>query len=230
MKRLIITEEEKQRILEMHETATKKNYLSEQATQTTKDITVPQKVRATVKGKFNWDNMLKLWRTQSQGYTPGDDYMWFSKHPADGGLGYAADSSVLFLYTFNQNGNLSENYFFQHYLSGNGQVWQLGRETDIFGAGYKSTSEGVLAQVFYWNFENKYGSTKNPQTLNKELYNQFITNYVKLHPSSAVASAFTKEPRINDKDGVHQEQLTAIKQSPVYKSLANVTPTTNTPK
>jgi len=33
MKRLIITEEEKQRILEMHESATKKNYLSEQPVQ-----------------------------------------------------------------------------------------------------------------------------------------------------------------------------------------------------
>ena len=33
MKRLIITEEEKQRILEMHQSATKRNYLSEQTAQ-----------------------------------------------------------------------------------------------------------------------------------------------------------------------------------------------------
>jgi hypothetical protein len=42
MKRLIITEEEKQRILEMHESATKRNYLSEQSTQPAATATAPK--------------------------------------------------------------------------------------------------------------------------------------------------------------------------------------------
>ena len=89
MKRLIITEEEKQRILQMHESAIKKNYLSEQNAQPAQTSKIlpgaeTDTTYAITKGRFTNDTgadfgtIINLYRTgKPQGSIPGKDRTYY---------------------------------------------------------------------------------------------------------------------------------------------------------
>jgi hypothetical protein len=91
MKRLFeISSEEKQRILEMHESATKRNYLSEQIAVVQdsppwKAVYPPKNILNTItpSGAIDFNNIIPKMKTNSQGIS--GDYYWFYTTDEKGG-------------------------------------------------------------------------------------------------------------------------------------------------
>ena len=189
-----------------------KRVISEETTEPDKPI--PSTTKKFVKGTFNWDNMLKLWRTNNQGYTPGDDFMWFSYHPGVPSF----ETDVLSLYTFGKNANFSQKYSIRYDITTSGEYWWP--EKHDYDNWYQSNT-GVLYDLTVGVFSNKFGEAGVP--INKELYIQFLSSYITKYPESPTAKAFTQPPIRSAY--VDQEKVEQIQNSPIYQKFKKIAPT-----
>ena len=208
-----ISQEERKRILEMHENATKRNYLSEQTAPS--NLTVPKTVTSKIPPKFNWANMSNLWPRQSQGYTPGDDYFWLAKKAEGSG------NSELLLCTFLPSGSISPKYRVS--FVGN-STWETdGALQANFTEDSKIDPSLILTSLFVYN---PVATQWNGSEIQPEIYSQFLIDYLRKNPNSQIARALTVPPRVVGND-VTAENVKTIINSPLYKQLAKpATPAT----
>jgi hypothetical protein len=217
-----ISQDERNRILEMHKSATRKNYLSEQTPAPAPAPTpeappaIPKDVKSKVPGKFNWNNMLSLWMTASQGYTTGDDYMWFAIKRGTGGGG---ETSELYLHTLTPGGFLGPKY--KIVLKTN---WEFWGDPGISDFGDRIFPQGsILDRLFITNIN--WDSYPGGQTIDLESYSAFLTNYIRTHMDSKIAKALTVPPRATKENNLTAQSVSTIINSPLYKQLASlVTP------
>ncbi len=219
MKKLFeISSEEKQRILEMHETATKKNYLSEQSNRNTIPVP-PSDIQTKIGGGFDFRDVLSKWMTQSQG-TSGT-YYWFSTHdtPEKSAM---ATLSVISLFSFSPTGTL-ERRFDLKWGGPNDRKWYLtpaqGRGTYPPGWSPTATLESVILQVP--NTDYSVFSSDGPIKLDQDTYRIFVTNYVRLKPESTIAKAFKSPVVVDTRNEVNKSEVDAILKSQLYNSLKN---------
>jgi hypothetical protein len=216
MKRLLdISSEERNRILEMHQSATKRNYLGEDTAQ--QKVPLPGQDIITQVGKsFNFTDVLSKWKTQNQGFS--GNYYWVSKHNDDAsGAMYSA--SVLSLYAFQPYGTLYQ--FFSLNYSNQTKKWTI-QKYDLGNPSPQNLAADVLKSVVIFNPTELYGVRRIP--IDKVLYEQFVKSYV-TNPSnvnSSISKAF-KAPLVPTKDTT-LAQVETIKKSGLYTSLN--TPTT----
>ena len=187
-----------------------KRVISEETTEPDKPI--PSSTKNFIKGTFNWANMLKSWRTNNQGYTPGDDFMWFAYHPGPNSF----ETDVLTLCTFGSNGTFNEEYSIRYAIT-SGEHWVPNKND--YGGVYNNT--GILYDLTVGVFDSKFGVARVP--INKELYIQFLSSYITKYPNSKTAKAFTQPPTPSayfDKETVEQ-----IQKSPIYQKFKKIAPT-----
>ena len=222
MKRLFeISSEEKQRILEMHENATKRNYLSEQNAQ--QKVSLPGQDILTQIGKsFNFTDVLAKWRTQNQGIS--GNYYWFSKHDTETS-GALRSASVLSLYALQPYGTLYP--FFSLSYDSRDKKWGI-QKFSLGNPSPQNLAPDVLKEVIINN------PTKNDYQplsiqIDKVLYEQFVKSYVTNNPDSSISRSFKtpKEKLVPTKD-TNQAQVDTIKKSPLYLAL-NISSTPTSP-
>jgi hypothetical protein len=220
MKKLFeISSEEKQRILEMHESATQKNYLSEQSTQ---KIQPPKpEILKPIGSNFNINDILSKWNTQTQGIS--GDYYWVASVS-----GEAYGASYVELRSLMWYGGLRQ-FFTLKYIPQTKQ-WEL-IKLDVSTNPAQIGWNEILKQLVINNPKDDYvmgGSSQTKYKLNNALYNEYVASYVNRHPDSNPAKAFKvpKEKIVADRN-VTAAQIEEIKKSPLYVRLnASSTPTT----
>jgi hypothetical protein len=222
MKRLFeISLEEKQRILEMHESATKKNYLSEQTAQ--QKVPVPGQDILTQIGKsFNITDVLSKWKTQNQGFS--GNYYWVSKHNDDAS-GAISSASVLSLYAFQPYGTLYQ--FFSLNYSNQTKKWAI-QKYDLGNPSPQNLAADVLKNVVIFNPTELYGVRRIP--IENRTYDTFVKTYVTNNPDSSISRSFktSKEKLVATKDTT-QAQVDTIKKSPLYLALNTSASTPTSP-
>jgi len=216
-----ISNDERQRILEMHQNATKRNYLFEQGTPAPDSapapgsvIPIPKEMTAKFKGIFNWGNMLRLFRTKSCGYTPGDNYFWQVKK--------GEDRSYLYLLTLQPSGPIIPIYRLT--LVEPNDRWEFdGVPINTLNQGNMVNPSLILSQLFVYNPE---ATQYTGIAVEPEVYSQFLINYLTKNPNSQIAKALTVTPRTVGYD-VTAEDVKKINNSPLYRQLARpATPAT----
>lgn len=218
MKKLFdISSEEKQRILEMHETATKKNYLNEQSTKEVVPKLPSNDILTKIGGGFDFKSVLSRWKTQNQG-TSGA-YYWFSTHdradkPANSTL------SVLMLYTFSPIGSL-QAAFTCKWGGANDNRWFLEDwPRSSYPVGWSTSA--TLKNVLFDTPREQYSVFRNDPAfkLDYNAYSQFVKNYVQIRPNSTIKDAFKKPVNVDLKNEVSQKDVELIKKNPLYLELS----------
>jgi len=202
MKKLFeISSEEKQRILEMHESATKKNYLNEQQTASQKQPEIKN---------FDLKDVITKWETQKQGVS--GSYYWFSETE---NTGPTAVEGELSLYALKGDTGSLHRYYDLAYNMGS-KTW--GQTTyPPSGAVVLSNAE-ILKTVIIDNPNDTYSFGN--EKIDQNLYSQYVKQYVTKYPNTPVAKAF-KLPSKNivaDKY-VRQTDIDSVKKSPLYVEL-----------
>jgi hypothetical protein len=226
MKKLFeISSEEKQRILEMHESATKKNYLSEDTVQ--KILPPKPEILKPLGVSFKINDILSVWQSQSQGFT--GNYYWVASVS-----GEAYGASYIHIKSLMWYGDLRD-FFTLRYIPQQKQ-WEL-LKSDVSTSGMRVEMNEILRTLVIYNPTNEYvmgGSAATKYKLNNATYDTYVKAYVTNNPDSTPAKAFKtpKEKIVASKD-VPQAQIDMIKKSPLYlalnTSLTPTTPTSTTP-
>ena len=222
MKRLFeISSEEKQRILEMHESATKKNYLSEQTAQ--QKVPLPGQDILTQIGKsFNFTDVLAKWKTQNQGFS--GNYYWFSKHDTETS-GALRSASVLSLYALQTYGALYP--FFSLSYDSRDKKWGI-QKFSLGNPNPQNFAADVLREVIINNpTKSDYQPLSIP--IENRTYDTFVKTYVTNNPDSSISRSFKRpKEKLVPTNDTNQAQVDTIKKSPLYLAL-NTSATPSTP-
>ena len=238
MKRLFeISSEEKQRILEMHESATKKNYLSEQSTprvlkidsiksaiNTTCNPTRPSTWNAskpkwdstTLKG-VNWDTIFK---ESSMGSNFGiqNGFIWeFRQLPDDG---YSPGPSNHYTFYNLQDGGLISSFATVSYGCSSNQ-WLIQYQEPSY-----TTDRGNMQPEWVWYSLIAPNTTQSGKGTIPEEIKIKLLNLVKSQPNinqtvfNAIKVA-TENRLVKTKD-FSEDMVKQVKNSEVYKGLGGV--------
>jgi hypothetical protein len=225
MKRLFeISSEEKQRILEMHETATKKNYLSEQVAQQTTKYPAPSNsvvAEFTKFGKINLNDIVSKFKKQEQGFS--GDFYWFA---GSDNKGYGSGDMF---YLYRLIGGFLMDSGTVYYNPTNG--WFVRDKPQEYAKTIPPVSEVLQNLVGNVNSERTYGMGTDLKKINNTTYIEYLKNYITTNPNSDVAIALrTPAEKIAPSESVTSTDIAKIKTNPIYTSLAKTsTPSTTTP-
>jgi hypothetical protein len=238
MKRLFeISSEEKQRILEMHESATKRNYLSEQIAVVQdsppwKAVYPPKNILNTItpSGAIDFNNIIPKMKTNSQGIS--GDYYWFYTTDEKGGNDVLP---LLGLYKLRGDiGDLHLNFALKY--NPTAKQWSIQTQSVPGANGVRFSNEFILNNVIFKNLEGasggavdgyRSGMTSNkPIPIDKTSYELYVKNFVNKNPASGISKAFKANLAPNDE--FNQSKIDAIKKSGLYTAL-NTTTAPSTP-
>ena len=220
MKRLLdISSEERNRILEMHQSATKRNYLSEE---TTKYPPIPKSVveEITKFGKINLSDIMSKFKNQEQGFS--GDFYWFAG--SDNNAYGSGD--MFFLYRLISGFLMDSGTVY--YNSNDG--WFVRDHPQEYSKTIFPVSEVLQNLVGNVNSERTYAGT-GLKKINNTTYIEYIKNYITTNPNSDVAIALkTPSDKIAPSNSVTSADIAKIKTNPIYTSLSTPsTPSTPTP-
>jgi len=232
MKKLFeISSEEKQRILEMHESATKKNYLSEQVTQPTKQSTTkPVQTTQIIPGAesaesfiiprdfckvqygINLQTIIDEYRKGiTEGYLIGKDkpYYW-SVQQNDAKI---VQFQINELYS---TGSLDPTHLITYYKDSKSWGEQYLRPDSQKVNNYKGTEEYWKPTFFWRTIVNDLSGIKNSLVLTR-----FLQASKQMNQPSNLKDMISKKSQlyVNPESSISQQTIDDIKSSIVYTTL-----------
>ena len=211
-----ISSEEKQRILEMHVSATKKNYLSEEEI---KYPPIPKDVVdvITQSGKINFNEILPKFGKEEQGFN--GDFYWFADYQNYG------SSELLYLYKLVDAAGLLWEHFVLAYSTGV-KKWSISRNREVSQDFANQPASDTLNNLILDNPVLTYGEDK--VKIDGVKYAEYVKTYITNNPNSNIAFALRTPPaKFTVTNGTSSNEIAEIKKNPLYTSLA--TPSTTTP-
>lgn len=214
-----ISSEEKQRILEMHVSATKKNYLSEQLTNYPP---IPKDVVdvITQSGKINFSEILPKFGKEEQGFN--GDFYWFADYQNYG------SSELLYLYKLVDAAGLLWEHFIIAYSTGE-KKWRISANRNVGKDFANQPASDTLKNLILGNTTLTYGEDK--VKIDGVKYAEYVKTYITNNPNSNIAFALRTPPaKFTVTNATSSNEIAEIKKNPLYTSLATPsTPSTTTP-